>query len=232
MSFPSALVLFAHPDDAEFMCGGTIAAWTAAGTEVHYVVATDGSAGSNDPAMSRETIRPIRRAEQQAAAEALGVASVTFLDFLDGELTCDLALRKAVTREVRRRRPAVIMAPDPSQLWLGSDYINHPDHKAAGEAALCAVMPDAPSRPQFPELLDEGFEPFEVPALWLSSAKGETFVDIGATIDTKLKAIACHASQADDGPEVAEMVRGWASAIGERGGLELAESYRTFDFTG
>ena len=231
MNFARALALFAHPDDAEFMFGGTIASWIAEGTEVHYVVATDGSAGSNEPGMTRESIRPIRRAEQEAAAASLGVASVTHLDFLDGELMCDLGLRRAVTRQVRRLRPDVLLAPDPSQLWLGRTYINHPDHKAAGEAALCAVMPDAPSRPQFPELLDEGLEPFDVPALWLSSAKGDTFVDISSTIEAKIAAIACHASQADDLPEVADMVREWAIAIGERGGLELAESFRTFDFT-
>jgi LmbE family N-acetylglucosaminyl deacetylase len=160
MRFTSALVLFAHPDDAEFMCGGTVAAWTAEGTEVHYCVVTDGSAGSNEPGVTREQMIPIREREQRAAARILGVSTLSFLGFRDGELEVNLETRRAVTRVVRRVRPDVIVAPDPSRLWSGSGYVNHWDHKQAGTLALCAVMPDAPSRPQFPELLDEGLEPF------------------------------------------------------------------------
>lgn len=229
-SFSRALVLFAHPDDAEFMCGGTVAEWVGGGTEIHFVCATDGSAGSNDPKMTREAIRPIREEEQRAAADVLGVAGVEFLGFIDGELECSLALRRAVTREVRRRRPDVIVAPDPSRLWVGDFYVNHPDHKAAGEAALCAVMPDAPSRPQFPELLDEGFEPFEVPALWLAAEDADTFVDIGSHMETKLKALACHVSQRDNGMNAEKLVYARAKHFGKLGGMEYAEGFRTFTF--
>ncbi|MGH2672215.1 MAG: PIG-L deacetylase family protein, partial [Actinomycetota bacterium] len=169
MGFASALVIFAHPDDGEFMCGGTVAAWAKEGTEVHYCVVTDGSAGSNEPGVTREEMIPIREREQRAAAEVLGVTSVHFLGFRDGELEVNLGTREAVTRVVRRVRPEVIVAPDPSRLWSGTGYINHWDHKQVGMLALCAVMPDAPSRPQFPRLLEEGFEPFEVPNLWLSA---------------------------------------------------------------
>lgn len=228
--FGSALVVFAHPDDAEFMCGGTIAGWVAEGTEVHYVCVTDGSAGSNDPAMTRETLPPIREAEQRCAAEALGVRSVTFLGFTDGYLECNLDLRRAVTREVRRFRPDVLVGPDPSRLWTAGVYINHPDHKAVGESLLCAVMPDAPSRPQFPELLDEGFEPFEVPALWLAGEDADTWIDITDTMDTKLAALRCHESQHDDAGEVERWVRGRAKRYGERAGVKYAEAFRTFRF--
>jgi LmbE family N-acetylglucosaminyl deacetylase len=231
-SFSSALVLFAHPDDAEFMCGGTMAAWAADGTEIHYVVATDGSAGSNDPAVTREALRPVRKREQEAAAEVLGVSSVAFLGFIDGELECSLDLRRAVTREVRRRRPDVIVAPDPSRLWIGNVYINHPDHKAAGEAALCAVMPDAPSRPQFPELLEEGFEPFEVPALWLAAEDADTYVNVEPWMETKIKALACHESQADNGMDVEKIVYARAKYHGEQAGMQYAEGFRTFSFVG
>ena len=156
MTFSSALVLFAHPDDAEFMCGGTIAAWTREGCEVHYVVITDGSAGNNEPGATREQMRPIREREQRAAAEVLGVKSVTFLGEVDGMLEVTLDTRRKVTREVRRLRPEVIVAPDPSRLWSGNRYINHSDHRAAGMLALSSVMPDAPSRPMFQELEQEG----------------------------------------------------------------------------
>jgi LmbE family N-acetylglucosaminyl deacetylase len=115
-------------------------------------------------------------------------------------------------------------------LWIGNVYINHPDHKAAGEAALCAVMPDAPSRPQFPELLNEGFEPFEVPALWLAAEDADTFVDIGPWMETKIKALACHESQADNGMEVEKIVYSRAKAFGEQANIEYAEGFRTFSF--
>ncbi|HEX6230123.1 MAG TPA: PIG-L family deacetylase, partial [Actinomycetota bacterium] len=107
MGFASALVIFAHPDDAEFMCGGTVAAWVLEGADVHYCVVTDGSAGSNEPGVTREEMVPIREREQRAAAEVLGVKSVTFLGFRDGELEVNLETRKAVTRVVRRVRPPV-----------------------------------------------------------------------------------------------------------------------------
>src|SRR5438309_6280058 len=143
MAFERALVAFAHPDDAEFGFGGTVARWAREGTEVHYVCVTDGSAGSNRPGQDRDFMRPIRRTEQEAAAEVLGVASVTFLGFVDGELEANLDLRRVVTREVRRIRPDVLVGPDPSRLWSRTrDYVNHPDHRVVGEVLLCAVMPD------------------------------------------------------------------------------------------
>jgi LmbE family N-acetylglucosaminyl deacetylase len=224
--FESALVLFAHPDDAEYMCGGTVALWAREGTEVHYVVITDGSAGSNEPGVTREAIAVTRHREQQAAAEVLGVRSVTFLDFPDGMLEVNPETRRAVTREVRRIRPEVLVAPDPSRLWSGSRYINHADHRAAGELALCAVMPDSPSRPQFPELLDEGLEPYEIPNLWLAAEEPDTYVDITKTIEIKLEALTRHQSQ--HGEASAPWVRERARELGERGGVELAEAFRTF----
>jgi len=226
MRFSSALVLFAHPDDAEYGCGGTVAAWASEGTQVHFVVVTDGSAGNNEPGWTRAAISEVRKAEERAGAEVLGVTSVTFLDFPDGLLEVNAATRRAVTREVRRVRADVIVAPDPSRLWSQSGYINHADHKAAGELALCAVMPDAPSRPQFPELLDEGFEPFEVPNLWLIADEADTYVDITKTIDVKIRALAEHRSQ--QGEASAPWVRERARELGERAGYEYAEGFRTF----
>ena len=229
MGFSSALVIFAHPDDAEYMCGGTVAAWAKEGTEVHYCVVTDGSAGSNEPGITREQMIPIREREQRAAAEVLGVASVTFLGFRDGELEVNLETRMAVTRVVRRLRPEVVLAPDPARLWSGNGYVNHWDHKQAGTLALCAVMPDAPSRPQFPELLEEGLEPFEIRNLWLAAEEPDTYVDITKTIELKLEALQAHESQDVDDAE--EWVRERARELGDRGGMEYAEAFRTFSFT-
>ena len=134
-------------------------------------------------------MRPIREREQRAAAEVLGVSSVTFLGELDGELEVTLDTRRKVCREVRRLRPDVIVAPDPQRLWSGTGYINHSDHKAAGALALSAVMPDSPTRLMFPELLDEGLEPFEVPALWLVTLEPDTYVDITETMELKIEAL-------------------------------------------
>src|SRR5207237_4817552 len=193
-TFASAMVLVAHPDDADFMCGGSVARWVEEGCEVHYVVVTDGSAGSNEPGVTREQMREIRAREQHAAAGVLGVKSVTFLGEIDGTLEVNLDTRRKVCREVRRLRPEVLVAPDPSLLWRAR-YVNHSDHKAAGTLALTAVMPDAPSRPMFPELLDEGLEPFEIPNLWLSSSEPDTYVDVTDTIERQIEALAQHVSQ-------------------------------------
>jgi LmbE family N-acetylglucosaminyl deacetylase len=229
MGFASALVIFAHPDDGEFMCGGTVAAWAKEGTEVHYCVVTDGSAGSNEPGVTREDMIPIREREQRAAAEVLGVTGLHFLGFRDGELEVNRDTRKALTRVVRRVRPEVVVAPDPSRLWSGTGYINHWDHKQAGTLALCAVMPDAPSRPQFSELLEEGFEPFEVPNLWLSAEEPDTYVDITKTIDLKIEALRRHESQGTGDAE--EWVRERARELGDQSGTEYAEGFRAFSFT-
>ena len=227
-SFSSALVVFAHPDDAEFMCGGTIAKWTRAGCEVHYVVCTDGSAGSNEPGASRADVAPIREREQRAAAEVLGVASITFLGQPDGLLEVTPETRKLVTREVRRLRPEVIVAPDPSRLWSGQGYINHWDHKQAGLLALTAVMPDAPTRVMFQELEDEGIEPYEVPNLWLVTNEPDTYIDITGSIDTKIAALAQHVSE--EGEAAAPWVRERARTVGEEAGVEYAEAFKAFRF--
>lgn len=230
MPFGRAMVVFAHPDDAEYSCAGTVAAWADAGTEVHYVVVTDGSAGDNRPGADPAAVAEVRRREQRDAAEVLGVSSVTFLGVRDGEVTVDLPTRRLVCREVRRLRPDVIVAPDPTRMWAAGRYVNHIDHRRVGELALCAVMPDAPSRPRFPDLLDEGLEPFEVPHLWIVSDEGDTVVDIAATLDRKVDALARHASQG--GGDGAAWVRRRASDVGAAHGLAAAEAFRTFDLLG
>jgi LmbE family N-acetylglucosaminyl deacetylase len=229
-TFASAVVVFAHPDDAEFMCGGTIARWVREGCEVHYVVCTDGSAGSNTPGQDRDVMRPIREREQRAAAEVLGVSSVTFLGEPDGLLEVSPTTRKKVTREIRRLRPEVLVAPDPARLWSGRGYVNHWDHKQAGLLALTAVMPDAPTRVMFQELEGEGIQPFEVPNLWLSTDEPDTYVDITDTIDTKIEALACHVSQ--EAEAAAPWVRERAREVAEEGGLGYgyAEGFKAFRF--
>jgi LmbE family N-acetylglucosaminyl deacetylase len=226
--FGSAMVLFAHPDDAEFMCGGTVAKWAREGCAVHYVVCTDGSAGSNEPGARRAEVAPVREREQRAAADVLGVKSVTFLGESDGLLEVNLGTRKKVCREVRRLRPEVLVAPDPSRLWFGDGYINHWDHKQAGLLALTAVMPDAPTRVMFMELEDEGLQPYEIPRLWLGAVEADTYVDITDTLEVKIAALAEHASE--EGEAAAPRVRERARELGAEAGVEYAEGFKAFRF--
>ena len=234
MDIDRALAVFAHPDDAEFMFGGTVAKWAAAGTEVQYVCVTDGSAGWNGPDLAREEVAAIREREMREAASVLGVAGVTFLGYTDGMLQPGLDLRRAVTREVRRVRPDVIVTLDPSRLWSGRGYINHPDHRAVGQTVLDVVACDAPTRPQFPELLDEGLEPYEVPALWLATDEREADerVDIGDTIEKKIQALRAHDSQlrnmGESDPD--GRMREWATRVAAETDMEYAEAFRTFAF--
>ena len=223
-------MVFAHPDDGEFGTAGTVASWTRAGTEVTYVCVTDGSAGSNEPGVTREDLRVVREAEQRAACAVLGVKEVVFLGCLDGMVEVTMGLRRAITRQVRRVRPDIMVAPDPVRFWdEARTYINHPDHRAVGIACMAVLNPDSSTRPQFPELLDEGLEPFEIPNLWIPAYEGDadTFVDITDTIETKIEALGCHKSQIHDWP-VDEWIRRRAKERGAARGLEYAESFRTF----
>jgi LmbE family N-acetylglucosaminyl deacetylase len=231
MGFGRALVVFAHPDDAEFLCGGTIARWVSEGTEVKYVCATDGSAGWNGPDLSRSEIAEIRATELREAAQTLGVTDVRFLGFPDGALQPGLDLRRAITREVRRAQPDVMVTFDPSVRWMGRSYVNHPDHRAVGDAVLAVISCDAPTRPQFPELVDEGFEPFKVRALWLATDDdADTKVDIGDTITKKVEALMAHRSQIENmgSFDVETRMREWGARVAGDDDMELAEAFRTF----
>jgi LmbE family N-acetylglucosaminyl deacetylase len=224
-----ALVVFAHPDDAEFGTSGSVAKWVREGIEVEYVCVTDGSAGSNEPGARRDELSALRRDEQLAACDVLGVQRCTFLGIQDGHVELTMDLRKAITREVRRFRPDRFVVPDPIRLWDPERrYINHTDHRTVGMACLAVVNPDAPTRPQFPELLDEGFEPFEIPGMWMPTWEdADAFVDITETIELKIQALRCHKSQIGDWP-VDEFIRERAHQRGEEAGVEFAESFRTF----
>src|SRR5689334_21131253 len=162
------LAIFAHPDDAEFSIGGSAALWADEGTEVFYCVVTDGAAGSNDPNQNLDELIQTRQAEQRAAAQVLGVKEVFFLGYADGTLQPTLELRRELTRLIRQIKPDRVIVSDPTAMFYGEDYINHPDHRAAAEAAVYAEYPSAVTRPIFPELLAEGFEPHQVKELYIS----------------------------------------------------------------
>jgi LmbE family N-acetylglucosaminyl deacetylase len=230
VKFERALVVFAHPDDAEFGMGGTVAAWTRSGTEVTYVCVTDGSAGSNEPGAVREEIHQIRQREQLAACKVLGVDRCEFLGYVDGMVELTLDLRRDITGMVRRYRPQVLVAPDPSRFWdEDRTYVNHIDHRTVGEACMAVVNPDSSTRPMFPELLEQGLEPWEIPYLWIPAwdEDADTLVDISQTIDVKIEALRCHASQLGDWP-VEEWMRTRAKERAAAAEFEYAEVFRTF----
>lgn len=194
------MVIMAHPDDAEFICAGTVAKWAAEGQEVIYVLGTSGDKGSDDLEMTSERLIEVREAEQRDACDILGVKEVIFLRMRDAELVPDLEMRKALTRVIRQHRPDAVICQDPTERWIGSSYIQHPDHIAMGEATLAALFPSARDRLTFPELLAEGLEPHKVTEVYIASSEEncDHFVNIGDHMDTKLASLGAHASQMGD----------------------------------
>ncbi|NJN15855.1 MAG: PIG-L family deacetylase [Oscillochloris sp.] len=223
------LVIAAHPDDIEFGAAGSVARWADAGARVIYCIVTDGAAGSNDPAVDLTALVQTRREEQIAAAKCVGVEDVRFLGFADGTLEPTLALRRQLTALIRETKPYRLVCQDPTTVFFEHFYINHPDHRAAGEAAVYAAFPSAESRPIFPELLAAGLEPHHVSELYLTlTTQPDTFVDISAVYDRKIAALLCHRSQLDE--SAADMVREWDTENGKQAGVLYAEPFRVLRF--
>jgi LmbE family N-acetylglucosaminyl deacetylase len=222
------LVVTAHPDDVDFGVAGTVATWTAAGVEVAYCIATSGEAGGSDRAMSREEMAALRQDEQRQAAKVVGVSQVTFLGFPDGRLTPDLDLRRAITRTIRQFRPDRVVTQSPERNWTRI-YASHPDHLAAGEAAVCAVYPDARNPFAFPELLEEGIEPHTVPEMWIMATdRADRAVDATDAFDLKVAALRSHVSQVGAGDHIPDLLRSWMSGTALAAGLpegRLAEAF-------
>ncbi len=194
------LVVLAHPDDPEFFCGGTLALWADQGREIEYCLLTRGDKGADDADTDPVALAHLREAEQRAAAAVLGVRQVRFLDLADGYLTPDLALRKQVVRVLRQVRPDIVVTCDPTNFFPSDRYINHPDHRAAGQATLDAVFPAAGSALFFPELIrDEGLAPHKVRQVYVAMPQTpNTLVDVTAFIDRKIAALREHRSQIPD----------------------------------
>ena len=215
------LIITAHPDDVDFGAAGSVATWTDRGIEVAYCLVTDGDAGGADTGIARADMPRIRRKEQTEAAAVVGVTDLHWLGFPDGAVVADLALRKAISRVIRIVKPDRVVCQSPDRL-LTRIYASHPDHLAAGEAAICAVYPDARNAWSFPELLDEeGLAPHTVPELWLMAREQpDRFVDTTDAIDRKIEALKCHASQMGDRNDaIAEMMRSWSAATATAAGL-------------
>ncbi len=225
----SAMSIHAHPDDQDFSVVGTLAKWAKAGCRITSVIITSGDSGSNDPARDagyKVELASLREEEQRAANEVLGMEQTVFLRYPDGELVASLQLRKDLTRLIRRFKPEAVVTGDPSGWFYGNEYINHPDHRAAAEAATYAVFPSAGTRMIFPDLLDEGLLPHDVRRLYIhGNEKPDTWIDIGDTLELKIQALKKHLSQGDT-HDVENWIHEWAEAEGKDKGIKYSESYR------
>ena len=219
----SVLVVTAHPDDPDFGAGGTVARLVREGRSVVYVIVTNGDKGSGDRTMTPERLTGIRREEQRAAAHALGVDHVEFLGYPDGEVEDTRDLRRDITRQIRRWRPELIITQNPRRTY--NLYASHRDHRITAGAVLDCVYPLARDHMAFPELLP-AYEPHKVREIYLMQWESPALVlDITATIDLKLKALACHASQVPDFPAVEARVRDRAREVGAPHGYAYAASF-------
>ncbi|NMB54392.1 MAG: PIG-L family deacetylase [Leptolinea sp.] len=194
------LVVLAHPDDPEFFCGATLAGWSKDGHEIYYCLITSGNKGSDDPSITPNELAILRAEEQKQAAAVIGVNRIENLGYDDGTLQADLKVRKDVVRVIRQVKPDILVSCDPTNYFPNEGYINHPDHRAAGQIALDAVFPASGNRMFFPELLtEEKLEPHSVDEVWLSlTSQPNITLDITDTFEIKLNALKKHRSQIGD----------------------------------
>ena len=229
--FRRGMVIMAHPDDAEWTCSGTVAKWCAVGWDVVYVLCTDGSKGSSDPEMTCEQLIKIREKEQRDAGKVLGLQDVVFLGYPDAYLEPTLELRKDIAREIRRYKPDVVITGSPARDVERGYYVSHPDHLAAGEAALSAIFPTARDRLTFPELLEEGLEPHKVREVWIAGGgdNADNYVDVEAYMDTAIKALKAHVSQVDQ-ENADEWFQQGRIRTGAKIGMAYAEGFKRIPF--
>lgn len=219
-----ALAVYAHPDDPDVSCGGTLAAWAAAGCEVHTLICTDGGKGTADPAVEPKELIATRAEESAAAAAVLGLTGQAFLGVADGELADEPWFREALVAAVRRLRPDVVLCPDPTAVFFGQGYFNHRDHRVTGFAVLDAVAPAAAMPHYFPA----AGPAHQVATVLLSGTLDpDVWVDVTATVEAKGAAVACHRSQFPDGAEwAATAMRLAAEDAGRNAGVPCAEGFR------
>jgi LmbE family N-acetylglucosaminyl deacetylase len=233
------LFIVAHPDDIDFGAGGTVATFTDMGIAVSYCICTNGDAGGFDPSVPRERIAGIRQAEQRAAGKCLGVKEedIHFLGYADGSLTVTMELRRDISRVIRQVKPQRVITQS-SERNYQRIYGSHPDHMAAGEAALCAVYPDARNPFTHTQLISEGFQEWTVPETWIAGGAGHVepnhFIDTTDQLPRKIAALLSHTSQTEHMGEdgLRERITQWNGALAKQGGLpegRIAEAFLVVD---
>jgi LmbE family N-acetylglucosaminyl deacetylase len=224
----SALAVYAHPDDPEISAGGTLARWVEGGARVWVLITTRGDKGTTDPDADLEALAELREQETAAAADLLGFEGHFHLPWSDGELPDDEALREAIVRHVRQLKPEVVLCPDPTAVFFADSYVNHRDHRATGWATLDAVAPAAGSPHYFPQHRADGLDVHQVHALYLTGTfEPNCWVDISDTLEQKIDALFCHASQLTaTGEWFREFLRSSAEEAGRVAGVRYAEGFR------
>ena len=214
----------AHPDDLDFIASGTVAKWIKQGTIGYYLICTNGCKGSDDPKMTEAKLIKIRRREQIQAGRIIGLKDVFFLNHNDTELVDDLKLKKEIVYYIRKLKPEIVITTDPTFVYSPYGFINHTDHRAAGQAAIDAVFPLSRDRLTFPEHEKQGLMPHKVKTLYLPNFdNSREIIDISDTIDIKLKALAAHKSQIDSA--TVKWVKERSGQIGKKLGYDFAESF-------
>jgi len=224
------LAVYAHPDDADVACGGSLARWARAGAAVHLVICTDGGKGTVDPDLTPERLAVARAAELQASSALIGLTAVENLGFPDGELADTENFRRTLVAKVRALRPDVVCGHDPTAVFFGQNYFNHRDHRILGAALLDAVAPAA----AFPHYFPEAGVPHQVATVLLSGTlEPDEWVDVSDTIETKAAAVECHRTQfAGQEGWAGEAVRRRAAEEGRRVGVAHAEGFRRLNLGG
>ncbi len=220
----NALVIVAHPDDAEFLCGATVARWCSEGWQVNYVLTTSGDMGSRDPEMTRERLLAVREKEQRDAGKVLGVRECVFLRYPDGFVEDTVELRGKIVREIRRLKPDLVVTWDPFRRGF-----NHRDHRLTGQAALDAIYPLARNPLGYPEHLAEGLEIHRCNEVLLAGTdQPDYYVDVSDYLNTKINALRQHKSQIGRAPtrELRKRLRARMAEAGKEQGFKLAEAFR------
>ena len=221
----------AHPDDLDFGASASMAKFARDGAEVYYLILTDGSKGSEDRKLSGEELVKIRREEQRAALLAIGGSGITFLNYPDGALEVSFELKRDISREIRRLKPDVVITMDPTIVYSESrGFINHTDHRAAGQAAIDAVYPLSRDHLAFPDLIAEGLDPHKVKTLLLTNFDRQNYwVDVSDTLDMKWLALKAHVSQIKEIENIRRRFTEFAAAAGKNAGYRYAEGFIRLD---
>jgi LmbE family N-acetylglucosaminyl deacetylase len=224
------LGIAAHPDDLDVGAGGTIANFASLGADIHYLILTDGGKGSDDETVTTAQLVEIRHNEQKTALEMIGGKTIEFLDYPDGELEVTMQLKRQIVQHIRHIKPDVVITMDPTVIYSAENgIINHPDHRAAGQAVLDAVFPLARDRLTFPELHDAGYLAHKTATILLVNFNQSNFaVDITNTFDTKVQALKAHVSQFGDF-DGSGWLKEFAHTQGKKYGYELAEGFMRID---
>jgi len=221
----------AHPDDLDFGSSATMAKFAHDGAKIYYLILTDGGKGSEDANLTSEELTQIRRREQTAALKLIGGQEATFLDYPDSGLEITMDLKKDIVMEIRRLKPDVVVTMDPSVLYSQTrGFINHPDHRAAGQATLDAVFPLSRDHLTFPELYKNGLKPHKVKTILLTNFDRQNYyVDVTETLDLKWQAIKAHISQVKDFEQIQQNFMKFAELSGKKAGYKYAEGFMRLD---